>query len=120
MTAEHTADPAPTADQAHAHSDEGLATAGALLDAEAHASAEAHAPAEAHAAVEGLAPVEEGSVVRFGSERPVVTDGLGSETESGQARGGRTVHDNVSRTVKTVLTANPNRTKAPIRQEVNR
>jgi hypothetical protein len=46
--------------------------------------------------------------------------------EQDRAQGERTVHDNVSRTAKpahtarTVLTANPNRTKAPTRQEVNR
>jgi hypothetical protein len=32
----------------------------------------------------------------------------------------RTVHDSASRTAKSALTANPNRTKAPTRQEVDR
>jgi hypothetical protein len=41
-------------------------------------------------------------------------------TVSAGQRRERTVHASASLTAKTVLTANPNRTKAPTRQEVNR
>ena len=45
--------------------------------------------------------------------QPALTISVGQRRE-------RTVHASASLMAKTVLTANPNRTKAPTRQEVNR
>jgi len=52
-----------------------------------------------------------GPLVPFSQTTPTVPDGKRRE---------RTVHAAVPRPAKTTLTANPNRTKAPPRQEVNR
>lgn len=83
-----------------------------------HTADPTHAPAGVPSASAHTPPTAQGG--------PLVPFSQATPTTSGQARGERTVHDNVSRTVKSghmaksVLTANPNRTKAPIRQEVNR
>lgn len=77
-----------------------------------HTADPAHAPAGVPSAPAHTPPTAQGGPLdSFSQAAPTIPD---------RARRERTVHDNVSRTVKTVLTANPNRTKAPIRQEVNR
>lgn len=72
----------------------------------------AHAPAGVPSPSAHTPPTRQGG--------PLVPFSQPTPTNPAGARRERTVHDGLSRTAKTGLTANPNRTRAVTRQEVNR
>ncbi|PWK82016.1 hypothetical protein C8D88_115132 [Lentzea atacamensis] len=55
-----------------------------------------------------------------GQGGPLIPFSQPAPTVPGRARRERTVHNSGSRTAESILTANPNRTKAPARQELDR